>query len=100
MKAQGSHLLAESGWYLIGTAANSTIKHYGFMPTEDTVIDSWDVTDSGGIAHNMVTYFGLTSQSTVITTSHPALIIPASFRNSGTHSIKLHSGAGVLLREG
>jgi hypothetical protein len=98
MKAQGSRLLAEAGWFLLtGTSANTTTKHYGFMPSEDTVIAAWSVTGSDGGVFDVVAHFGIASAT--ITTAMPALIIPAAYRNSGTHSITLTSGAGVLLIE-
>ena len=98
MKAQGSRLLAESGWYLLtGTSANTTIAHYGFMPSEDTVIAAWTVTGADGGVFDVVAHFGISGET--ITTAMPALIIPVAYRNSATHSIQLTSGAGVLLRE-
>jgi len=99
MKAQSSRLLAEAGWKLLtGTAANTTTKHYGFVPTEDTVIAAWSVTGSDGGVFDVVAHFGIGSAT--ITTDFPALIIPVAYRNSNTHSIQLTSGAGVLLIEG
>lgn len=84
---------------LTGTNANTLIPHYGFVPLEDTVIASWSVTGSDDVVHDLVAYFGLTAAVTVITTTHPALIIPEGFRNSITHSLALTSGSGVMLRD-
>ena len=98
MEAENYRLLAGSGtYYVTGSDAVSDIAHYGFVATEDTVIDAWSVTDSNGNVRDMVDYFNISGVT--ITTDFAAHIIPENFRNSETRSFKLtNTGAGQLLR--
>ena len=98
MKAENYRLLAGSGpYYVTGSDAVTDVAHYGFVATEDTIIDAWTVEDSNGNEHDMVEYFNISGVT--ITIDFVAHIIPENFRNSETYSFKLtNTGAGQLLR--
>ena len=100
MKAANHRLLGGSGWYYVAASSDAvtTIPHYGFAPTEDSVISAWSMTDADGYARDLVAYFNISGIT--ITTDFPALVVPEKFRGSATYSFTLLSGVGVLLREG
>ena len=97
-KAENYRLLAGSGtYYVTGSDAISDVAHYGFVATENTIIDEWTVTDANGNERDLVDYFNISGVT--ITIDFVAHIIPENFRNSETHSFKLtNTGAGQLLR--
>ena len=98
MKAENYRLLAGSGtYYVTGSDAISNVEHYGFVATENTIIDAWTVTDANGNERDLVDYFNISGVT--ITIDFVAHIIPEGFRKSATYSFKLtNTGAGQLLR--
>jgi len=95
---QSDELIARRGFIPVsGTSAITDIPHYGFQPSEDTVIDAWTTYDSQGNSYDMVAYFRISGVT--LTTAKPALIIPPEKRTANRNSFKLTSGAGDLLRK-
>jgi hypothetical protein len=95
---QEDELLARRGHYEVdGTSVITHIPHYGFQPTEDTVIASWLTYDSQGNEYDMVAYFGISGKTIVV--EDAAYIIPPEMRTANKHSFQLTSGAGNLLRK-
>ena len=91
-------LLARRGHYEVdGVGAITTVPHYGFQPTENTVIAAWTTYDSQGNAYDMVAWFGISGKT--ITIEDAAYIVPPEMRTANKHSFQLTSGAGNLLRK-
>ena len=84
-------LLGGSGWYRVDDTSEHTIRHYGVVVSEDTVISAWTI---GGV--DLVAYFNISGKT--ITTADPAMIVPEKWVNEGSYSITLTSGSVDLLR--